>query len=223
MKICVPIQAKYQKAVIKRLQEASKKADLAEVWLDQIEDLDIKSLLKNSPLPLVCVCKKAKDKGKFKGSFEALSKILIAAIKHGADYVDIPIEMPEKLNKKIVQEARKKKCKIIISHHDFKATPDYPKLVKIADSIKKRGAGIIKMATYANRLEDTVNIIALGKYLEGIKTPHILIGMGQKGILTRILTPTLGGELMFASLKGKTTAPGQISVADLKKAWKLLK
>ena len=224
MKICIPIQQRAQTEAKKRLIEVSKKADLAEIWLDQIKDLDIKSLLKAKPMPVVCVCKRTADKGKFKGSFDELSDILLEAIKYGASYVDIPINMPEKLNKKIVQQARKKRCKIIISHHDFKATPDYPKLVKIADSIKKRGADVIKIACLAKSLQDTVNIIALGKHLQGLKTRHILIGMGQKGILSRILTPTLGGEMMFATLGKKgQTAPGQISAKELKKAWSLIK
>jgi len=224
MKVCIPIQQRTQKEAKKRLQQVSKEADIAEIWLDQIGDLDIKTLLKAKPLPVVCVCKRPADKGKFKGSFEDTSKVLIEAIKYGANYVDIPINMPEKLNKKIVQQARKKKCKIIISHHDFKATPDYPKLVKMADSIKKRGADVIKIACHAKSLQDTVDIIALGKHLQGLKTRHILIAMGQKGILSRILTPTLNGEMMFATLGKKgQTAPGQISAKELKKAWSLIK
>lgn len=224
MKVCIPIQENSQKEAKKRLQQVSKEADLAELWLDQIGDLDIKTLLQAKPLPVVCVCKRPADKGKFKGSFEELSDILLEAIKYGANYVDIPVNMPEKLNKKIVQQARKKRCKVIISHHDFKATPDYPKLVKIADSIKKRGADVVKIACLANKLEGTVNIIALGKHLQGLKTRHILIAMGQKGILSRILTPTLGGEMMFATLGKKgQTASGQLSAKELKKAWSLIK
>lgn len=223
MKICIPIQAGTQKEAHKRLKEVAKKADLAELWLDQIEDLDIKELLKEKPLPIVCVCKRSDDKGKFKGNFEALSDLLIQAIKFGADYIDIPANMPESLSKKVVQQARKKRCKVIISHHDFKATPDYPKLIRLADSIKKRGADVVKIATFANDLQDTVNIIALAKTLRGSKTSHILIAMGPKGILSRILTPTLDGEMMFATLGKKgQTASGQLSVVALRKAWSLI-
>ncbi|MBU0706604.1 type I 3-dehydroquinate dehydratase [Patescibacteria group bacterium] len=223
MKICIPIQAKTQKEALKMLYKAAKKADLAELWLDFIGDLDLKSLLGKKPLPVVCVCKRPADKGKFRGSFAQLSEILLQAIHFGADYVDIPFRMPKNLNNKIVQQARKKKCKIIISHHDFKATPDYPKLVKLADSIKKRGADVIKIATHANDLQDTINIISLASYVKSLKMPHILISMGQKCILSRILTPTLGGEMMFATLNKKgQTAPGQLSVRELRKAWSLI-
>ncbi len=224
MKICIPIQVSTQKEALKSLQQVAKQADLAEIWLDQIKNLDIKTLLKGKHLPVVCVCRRPVDKGKFKGTFAELSGILLDAIKFGTSYVDIPVNMPEKLSKKIVQQARKKKCKVIISHHDFKATPDYPKLVRMADSIKKRGADIVKIATHANKLEDTVNIIALAKHLHGLKTPHIIIAMGQKGILSRILTPTLGGEMMFATLGNKgQTASGQLTAKELKKAWSLIK
>ena len=112
---------------------------------------------------------------------------------------------------------------MIISHHEFKNTPDYPKLVKIAEKIKRRGANVVKIACMARSLQDSVNIIALGKYLQGSKTPHIALAMGQKGILSRILTPTLGGEMMFAPLSdSKKTAPGQLTVKELKKAWSLI-
>lgn len=223
MKICIPIQARSQKEALKKLQNTAKKADLAEIWLDQIKDLDLEALLKVKPLPILCVCKDPADKGKFTGTFAELSNLLIQAIKFGADYIDIPIRMPEKLNKKIVQEAGKMKCKVIISHHDFKKTPGYSELKKMAVSLKKRGANIIKIATFAGDLQDAVNIVALAKHLEGLKIPHILIAMGRKGILSRILTPTLGGEMMFASLGKKgQTAPGQLSAKKLRQSWSLL-
>lgn len=223
MKICIPIQETSQKEVVKRLKEIVKTADFAEIWLDQIGDLDLKTLLKAKPVPIVCVCKRPADKGKFTGSFTALSDVLLAAVEFGADYIDIPMQMPEKLSKKIVQQARKKGCKVIISFHDFKSTPDYPKLVKLADSLRKRGADVIKIASFAKGLGDTVNIISLASYAKANKMPHILIAMGQKGMLSRILTPTLGGEMMFATLGKKgQTAPGQLSASELRKAWSLI-
>lgn len=223
MKVCVPIQEVSQKVVLKRLKEIAKHADLAEIWLDQIGDLDLKTLLKAKPLPIVCVCKRPADKGNFKGSFAALAEVLMNAIQFGADYIDIPMQMPENLSKKIVQYARKMHCKVIISHHDFKTTPDYPKLVKVAEKLKKRGADVIKIATFAHDLQGTIGIISLASYVKAQKTPHILIAMGQKGMLSRILTPTLGGEMMFATLGKKgQTAPGQLSASELRKAWSLI-
>jgi 3-dehydroquinate dehydratase type I len=224
MKICVPIKEKDPKKMKKRLLEASKKADLAEIWLDQLKGPDLKKLLLKAPLPVLAACKRKREQGSFTGSYQAQADLLQGAIKNGAKYIDIPLFMPENMNKKIVQYARKNRCKVIISHHDFEKTPSYVEMLKIAEKMAKRGADVVKIAVHNKSLQNAVEVIAVGKYLQGQKTPHILIGMGQKGRLTRILTPTLGGEMMFAVLdKKRQTAQGQLTVDELKKAWKLIK
>ena len=89
--------------------------------------------------------------------------------------------------------------------------------------MKKRGADIVKIAVMARSLEDTFAIISLAQLLQAEKMPHILIAMGKKGILSRVLTPFLGGTIMFAPLRaGKATASGQLTVSELKKAWRML-
>ena len=44
----------------------------------------------------------------------------------------------------------------------------------------------------------------------------VVIGMGREGLITRVAAPFLGAEFTFASPgKGKETAPGQLSRAEL--------
>jgi 3-dehydroquinate dehydratase-1 len=47
----------------------------------------------------------------------------------------------------------------------------------------------------------------------------IVLGMGDKGKITRVLQPYLGGYLTFASLDGSNSAPGQIDYNDLEKLY----
>lgn len=225
MKICVPIKESAQKAVERGLMKASEKADLAEIWLDQIKDLDLKKLLSEAPLPLLCAVKRKVEKGSFEGSYEEQAELLIEAMRNKARYIDVPLYMPEKLNKKIVHEQKKySRTRIIVSHHDFEATPAIAEMMKIAEECRSRGAHVVKIATQANDLQDALHVLSVGQVLEAQKTPHILIGMGLEGRLTRILTPTMGGEMMFAVLdRKKATAPGQMTVDELRSAWKLLK
>ena len=63
------------------------------------------------------------------------------------------------------------------------------------------------------------------KILEKIFNKKIIvIGMGEKGKITRIVAPLLGSPFTYASLKeGKETAEGQISVDRLKELMRLLK
>ena len=229
MLICAPIQEKTQKMALKRLSELKNKADLAEVWLDHIKDLDIKELLKKAPSPVLCVCKKPSEKGLFNGNYSQMADILIKALEFGAKYVDLPIGMPKNLSKKCIQYCQKSNVKsqmskVIISYHDFKKTPSISSLLKKARDMKKRGADIVKIAVTANSIEDTFSIIFLAQAIQSENIPHILIAMGKKGILSRVITPFLGGTIMFAPLtKNQASASGQLTVDELKKVWGMIK
>jgi len=229
MLICVPIKENTQKMALKRLFQIKGKADLAEIWLDQIKDLDLKNLLKKAPLPVICVCKKPSEKGSFEGSYSEIADILLEAVKNDAEYVDVPLKMPKNLSNKIFQYCHRskvigQKSKVILSFHDFKKTPPFSKMLKITREMKKRGADIVKIAVMAKSIQDTFSIIFLARQLQSEKIPHILISIGKKGILSRVITPFLGGTIMFAPLfKNQASASGQLTVDELKKAWALIK
>jgi 3-dehydroquinate dehydratase type I len=97
-------------------------------------------------------------------------------------------------------------------------------MMEIAEKMKKKGADIIKIAVMAKTLNDTFSVIMLAQQLQEKKIPHILIAMGKKGILSRVLTPFLGGTIMFAPLSAKgASASGQLTVKELRKAWGMIK
>lgn len=202
----------------KALKNIKDKADIAEVWLDHIKDLNVSDLLKGKSLPVICVCKKPNEKGRFKGTYKEVVDVLIKASKNGADYIDVSFNIIKNYELKITNS------KVIFSYHNFQKTPSMSVLLKKAEEMKKKGADIIKISVMAKSLNDTVRIITLAKHLQFKKIPHILIAMGKKGALSRVLTPTLGGTIMFAPLtKTKSSASGQLTVKELKEAWKLLK
>ena len=64
-----------------------------------------------------------------------------------------------------------------------------------------------------NNDEDNIN---LSKLLINRKTEMIVLGMGTKGKITRIITPFLGGYLTFASVGKNKSASGQYSLSELK-------
>jgi len=224
MKICVPVQAGTIAGAKKAMSKIKGKADMAELWLDQIKDLDIGDLLKDKSVPVICVCKKTDEKGKFKGSWNNVADILIDAIKNGAEYIDLPIQGFRIQDSEFSKLARKHKFKLILSYHDFKKTPSIKSMLAKVKEMKSRGADIVKISVMAKSLEDTVRIIFLAKELHDKNIPHILIAMGRVGVLSRVLTPTLGGEIMFAPLfNSGSSASGQLTVKELKKTYDLIK
>lgn len=219
LKICTPVRENTQRKVLKRLRELKGKTDMAEIWLDHIEDLDIKGLLSNTPLPVICVCKKPNEGGKFKGTHSEIARLLSDAAKYGAEYIDLPIQVIKKSNS--IFDFRG--SILISSFHDFKKTPSLQSMLAKARGMKKRGADIVKIAVTARSFEDTFTLISLAQILQDEKIPHILIAMGKKGTLSRVLTPFLGGAIMFAPLSLRhATANGQLTVKELREAWELI-
>jgi 3-dehydroquinate dehydratase-1 len=130
---------------------------------------------------------------------------LIAAIEAGAKYVDIEIESDNACRKEIIEKAKLKDCKVIISFHDFHSTPEKEKLEEIADLCFSEGADVAKIACrdYHGRT--------------------VVIGMGKKGRITRVAAPLLGSPFTFASLsRGKETAEGQIEKDRLERMMRFL-
>ena len=196
--ICVPITQ------LKSFTEAQKQADIVELWLDEINpnQQELKRLVKLKKKPFIYKVQNLKD-------FESFSVLPI-------DYIDLDIQTPSNTIKK----AKKlfPKSKLIISHHDFKKTPSLKDLQKISKKAKKKGADIIKIATKAKSLADSLNILSLISDLSSKKQKCICLGMGKEGQITRTAGLLLGNFLTFAPLSIKSkTADGQIPIKELKK------
>lgn len=114
----------------------------------------------------------------------------------------------EKANK----NENKIKTKIIVSFHNFKKT-NKNEVLKKYNLIKSLNPDVIKIATFANSIEDNIVIFDLIKKSRKENREIIAVCMGEKGEISRILSPLFGGFLTFASLDGgKVSAPGQIDV-----------
>lgn len=194
-------------------------ADLIEHRIDYLEDCDnISSLRKIHDaikLPIIATCRSQQNQGKFKGSEEERINVLIKAVEAGYDYVDIEEETPENLKNKIITYAKKHKCKVIVSYHDFNSTPSRGELVEILKEMQKSSADIAKIVTTANSREDVVivmDLIAEGKKL---KIPTIGFCMGALGRASRVLCLVHGSPFTYAAIN-HSTAPGQLTLTEMK-------
>jgi 3-dehydroquinate dehydratase-1 len=134
-------------------------------------------------------------------------KILQTAIKAGADYVDVELEADPVFRTAVIKLARLHKTAVIVSYHNFDLTPPLPELKEIVNGCLKAGADVVKVASQVNHAVDLQNLFKL--YSKDLR--QVIIGMGQKGIISRVAAPLLGAEFTFAAPSaGKETAPGQI-------------
>lgn len=216
--ICIPIKLKSTQEILDFMQKNENEADLFEIWLDQVEDLDLEKIMQTKTKPVLCVCKGEKEKGSFKGNELEKADLLKKAMKLGAEYIDADYQTEDILLQALMKN--KGDTKVILSYHNFEITPDLKELLVIIQKMLAYKPDIVKIATMANSYKDSLVIINLAQSLSTAKIPHITIAMSEYGKMSRAITPLLGGEMMFAPLSNQEeSATGQIDVDKLKMLW----
>lgn len=203
--ICVPIKENQLKALIHVFQKAQQKADITELWLDElVEDMSSANLKKIFSLKTKPIIYKSY------GQEAQIFKIL----EYPLDYIDLDINTTAQLIKKIKHTFPN--IKLIISCHNFKSTPSLKDLKMLANRISRKGADVIKIATFAKELKDSFTIFSLLEYLKGNGKTAICLAMGKQGRLTRIAGHLFGNYLMYCPLKqNEKTANGQLTLKEL--------
>jgi len=182
--------------------------ELAEIRLDRMGDLSVEDVatLFARHKGMIATCRP--------GSFpdDGRKARLLAAVSAGAAYVDIELESEEPYREEIMAKAREFGCKVIISFHDHEKTPDRKTLSAIVEDSFLKGADIVKIACTVRSERDNARLIGLLDDSRSI----VVIGMGEKGRITRVVAPLLGSPFTFASLtRGRETAEGQIDQVTL--------
>lgn len=193
----------------------AEESEMIELRADLLNFTEVQyTALMNSSSKLVFTCRKKKE-------LEVDRKSLFSmALAHKVEYIDLEIESADELLEWLKEEMLGKQTQLIISYHNFERTPDSKELNVILKNCFKLGADIAKIACMVNSDEDTVNLIKLYRR-QGKK---LILGMGEKGMLTRVAAPVLGAEFTFAAAnKESATAPGQLTVDEMKELFKIMK
>ena len=219
--ICVSIA----EPTVERCLEALQGLDFAEVRIDGM-DVTIDDVKRIFSRPVKLVATYMPGPGAKTDKIvddDARKELLMAAIEAGARYVDVEVQADEAYKRDIMQKARMHDCKVIISFHDFQATPTKGKLEEIIALCFKEGADIAKIACKVSAVKDNIRLLGLLDKDE-YHGRTVVIGMGKKGRITRITAPLLGSPFTFAShSKGKETAAGQIEKNILRDVIRLLR
>ncbi|MBN7277113.1 type I 3-dehydroquinate dehydratase [Lactobacillus acetotolerans] len=138
------------------------------------------------------------------------------------DAVDIELFHDEKRIQNLVFDAHRYNVVVIMSNHDFEKVPAKDviefRLKKMADL----GADVPKLACMPHDANDVLTLLtATSEVHNEIENPLITMAMGDIGKVTRIAGQVFGSSLSFGAV-GKTSAPGQLSIEDLRNAEKYL-
>ena len=174
-------------------------ADMLELRLDGVTDLDVASALHGRRAPVIATCRPTWEGGRFDGSEDTRCQLLEQALEAGADYVDV--EWKAHFDD-FVQANR---SRVVLSSHDFTAVP--ADLCTRAGAMRATGAAVIKVAVTAARLSDTLLLRELAKQGDAV-----VIGMGDAGVPSRLLATRFGSRWTYG---GNGVAPGQIPAARM--------
>ena len=144
--------------------------------------------------------------GRFEGSPDEAAALLGAALDAGFDLVDVELSLAGEGLLGVPKE------RVVVSTHDVAGVPE--DLEERAARMEKTGARYVKVVATARGLDDALRLLRLQASCE--KGRLAVFGMGEAGLVSRVLSPFLGAALSFgAALPGEATAPGQLLAVDL--------
>ncbi|MCW4006865.1 MAG: type I 3-dehydroquinate dehydratase [Candidatus Bathyarchaeota archaeon] len=190
-------------------------ADFVEIRLDNLQTLDgLPDIVACGKLPKIATDKNADL------TPEQWQKRLFAAAKAGFDYVDVELSTPEPAE--TVKQLKTLGAKCIVSSHNNHASFPVNQLNSILEKQLLAGADVCKIVTTATHTNDNLELLQFTS--EASKNAKVVcFAMGELGKISRLLSPVFGGYFTFAALEGGSqTAPGQMSLQEMRSAYCLL-
>lgn len=228
-KVCLPIVGYTQYEIVSQAMTiAALKPDIVEFRIDWFDSLseegslidilsEVRQLIGN--LPLLYTFRRIEEGGRRKITLKQYENINKIAIKSGLiDMVDVELMAGERTVKSIINCARKNNVTVVVSNHDFKATPSKDKMLETLEKMVEIGADIPKLAVMPNCNKD---VLALLDVTDTFTQNHpdypvITMSMDGIGVISRISGEIFGSAVTFGCAR-KQSAPGQVEAEELKK------
>ena len=237
--ICTTIQNRNSEQIFKALEQC----EMAEIRLDRC-DLSLKDIeeLFASDVPLVATCRISEVAEKEPSlqdpsmsqqsreikAMQIAEKRLVKAIEAGARYVDVELEAPKQMSKRVRQAAHENGTVFIRSYHDFDGTDSFEALKALVEKCIYHGADVVKIVTTAHSDADVDRIMSLYDWYGSMQDSKavdktgevglIAFCMGEEGKASRLECLRKGAPYTYAALDAEdAAAPGQWPADEMSK------
>ena len=202
--ICTSIQNKE----LAEIQALLQHLEMAEIRLDRcaLEDEDIDTLFSESDVPLIATCRLSEE--------SQAPEILERAIQAGAKYVDLEMEAPAAIGRRIREACQEYGTVLIRSYHNFDGTPSREVLLSLMERARSFGGEVVKMVTTATSKADADTVLSLYDAAE----PGTLVAfaMGEEGRSSRLEALKRGAPFSYACVSPEeATAAGQWTTEEM--------
>lgn len=215
--ICTTIQNRTLEEIIGLLEGSEPRIQMAEIRLDRcpLDIEEIESLFSSSDTPLVATCRVVDDGN---GTWEEAEEKLTAAVEAGAAFLDLEIEAPKEVGKRLRRACTEYGTTMIRSSHFFAGTPSDDVLRNTVEKCRKFGGEIVKIAAMAKSGEDVARVLGLYSQEQTSQRQAELIAfsMGETGRASRLECLRLGSPFTYAALNdNEAAAPGQWTYTEM--------
>lgn len=221
--ICTTIQNRTLEEIMNLLETSEPRIQMAEIRLDrcQLTIEEIEYLFSSSDTPLVATCRVVDDGN---GTWEEAEEKLTAAVEAGAAFLDLEIEAPKEIGKRLRRACTEYGTTMIRSSHFFTGTPSDEVLRSIVEKCRRFGGEIVKIAAMAKSEEDVARVLALYSSIASTNSVAetqrpvelVAFSMGEIGKVSRLECLKLGSPFTYAALnESEAAAPGQWSYSEM--------
>jgi shikimate dehydrogenase/3-dehydroquinate dehydratase type I len=187
-------------------------ADLVEFRIDGARSLDLAPLVLGRPLPAIVTARSRAEGGRFEGSEAERIGLLARALDLGVEFVDVEwAAWPQA--RALLDPAR-----TIVSRHDFDRVPPWDEVQRFFRDARDSGAALGKLAATPRSVRELALFLDA---FRGARAPGIALGMGDLGLASRVLAARAGSAWVYGSLDSAGTAPGQPSVRELRRPYRV--
>ena len=221
-KVCIPIVETTMGRALIAIKEVNRWADLIELRVDYLRGVKLELLLENRQKPFIVTNRRKEEGGQYRGEEKKRLGVLREAVDLGADYVDVEFAAERSFLQRLLRDRRS--AKVILSFHDFRGTPSIKELQKLFGQMIRLEADVIKIVPFAKSWEDNLSILSLIPFAKERRQEIVAFCMGEKGKISRVFSPFVGAAWTYASInRTRASAPGQLTVRELKDAWEKMR
>lgn len=155
---------------------------------------------------------------------EDYAELNIAVARSGLiDLVDVELYLDREQGDRVIAAAHEAGVKVVVSNHDFEATPPREEIVARLRAMQDRGADIPKIALMPKNPGDVLTLLAATYEMatRHADRPILTMAMAGPGVISRMAGEVFGSCATFAMV-GQASAPGQVPVEELQPVLRLL-
>jgi 3-dehydroquinate dehydratase type I len=162
--------------------------------------------------PLITTARHPREGGLNRLSDERRRDLLQRFLPH-ANYIDVELQSIRAMQT-LIEEAKRAKCRLILSLHDFDATPRLTTLRARHAAAIRAGADIFKVAARTDNLAQLQRLI---DFVSEARGAVVAMGIGRLATASRMLFALAGSPFTYAAI-GTPLVEGQVNVATMRGA-----